>query len=603
MAKNSLSVCAAWLLCISAVVSGAKGRDANDPGAVELARHETELSSAYIEPVRAGQQDGIAVVFTGTRDLHYYARPETAAAPGYELQVVAKSDDLEFGGAVFPKWEMLTDSAGQQVEVYAGDFTVFVPITAAAEQATTRQSDVEVLIKGQACTSKICLMPFEKTLQASIDWSRRESWRQIALETGGGTEAGAKTVTAPQYSIWLALALAFLAGLTLNIMPCVWPILPIVIMRIVDQAKEGRRQSVMMGLAFCLGILLFFASLATANIILQSFYDQTLSWGDHLRNPTIVTALSLLMIVMALFMFGIFTFAIPSSIASKSGSGKGYTGSVGMGFLAAVLSTPCSFGLLTVAFVWAQGQPLVLGTLAIMVIGLGMATPYAILTSVPGWLSRLPRGGRWMELFKQSLGFVLLIIAVKLIKAVPEANKINLLYFAVILSFGIWVWSTWVPYGTKLSRKLMVRGLTALLVVSAFWFFFKPELVDWQGYDAAMIESAKSEQTPVLIKFTADWCTNCEVVDKFVYQRKDIAKLIEKKGVLAIKGDTTEAKQTATLDLKNIYSEPGVPVTILWLPGRPEPVRLHDLFFDDELRDLLEALPDKNQAAVIEGVP
>lgn len=208
-----------------------------------------------------------------------------------------------------------------------------------------------------------------------------------------------------------------------------------------------------------------------------------------------------------------------------------------------------------------------------------------------------------MELFKQSLGFVLLIIAVKLIKAVPDANKINLLYFAVILSFGVWVWANWVPYGTKLSRKLLVRGVTALLVVSAFWFFFKPELVDWQEYDTATIESAKSEQTPVLIKFTADWCTNCEVVDKFVYQRKDIAKLIEKKGVLAIKGDTTEAKQTATLDLKNIYSEPGVPVTILWLPGRPEPVRLHDLFFDDELRDLLEALPDKNQAAVIEGVP
>jgi thiol:disulfide interchange protein DsbD len=339
--------------------------------------------------------------------------------------------------------------------------------------------------------------------------------------------------------------------------------------------------------------LLFFACLAGANIILRSFYDQSLSWGDHLRNPTIVTVLSLLMIVMALFMFGIFTFAIPSSIAGKSGSGKGYAGSLGMGFLAAILSTPCSFGLLTVAFVWAQGQSLALGTLAIMVIGLGMAAPYAILTSMPGWLQRLPRGGRWMELFKQTLGFVLLIIAVKLIKAVPDASKINLLYVAVILSFGIWVWFNWVPYGTKFSRKLLVRGITALLVISAFWFFFKPELVEWQDYDANLIESAKSEQTPVLIKFTADWCTNCEVVDKFVYQRKDVAELIDKKGILAIKGDTTEAKYSATLDLKNTYNEPGVPVTILWLPGRIEPVRLRELFFDDQLRELLETLPDK----------
>jgi thiol:disulfide interchange protein DsbD len=230
-----------------------------------------------------------------------------------------------------------------------------------------------------------------------------------------------------------------------------------------------------------------------------------------------------------------------------------------------------------------------------------MATPYAILTSVPGWLARLPRGGRWMELFKQSLGFVLLIIAVKLIKAVPDANKINLLYFAVILSFGVWVWSNWVPYGTRLPRKLLVRGVTALLVVSAFWFFFKPELVDWQEYDGTLIETAKSEQTPVLIKFTADWCTNCEIVDKFVYQRKDVAKLIDKKGVLAIKGDTTESRYAATVDLKDVYDEPGVPVTILWLPEQTEPVRLHELFFDDELKRLLETLPDRDQTKTTEG--
>jgi len=300
------------------------------------------------------------------------------------------------------------------------------------------------------------------------------------------------------------------------------------------------------------------------------------------------------MIVMALFMFGIFTITVPSSIASRSSSGKGYAGSVGMGFLAAILSTPCSFGILTVAFVWAQGQPLVLGTLAIMVIGLGMAAPYAILTSVPGWLKRLPRGGRWMELFKQTLGFVLLIIAVKLIKAAPAENRINLLYFAVVLSFSVWIWGTWVTYGSKLSRKLLVRGIAVLLVVLSFWFFFRPELVDWQDYDSALIESAKSEQTPVLVKFTADWCTNCEIVDKFVFGRKDVAKLIDEKGVLAVKGDTTKANQPATLDLSNIYKEPGVPVTMLFLPGKTEPIRLRELFFADELREILEKLPDKD---------
>ena len=143
--------------------------------------------------------------------------------------------------------------------------------------------------------------------------------------------------------------------------------------------------------------------------------------------------------------------------------------------------------------------------------------------------------------------------------------------------------------------QIVVRGIAVLLAVLTFWFFFKPELVDWQDYNPALVESAKSEQKPILIKFTADWCTNCEVVDKFVYQRKDIARLIDKKGVLAIKADTTETNQRATLDLKSIYNEPGVPVTILLLPSQKEPTRLRELFFDNELRELLQSLPDKDR--------
>ena len=588
-------------ICVLVSTCSLWGRNTSEPNTatagnittgIELARYENEFSSVHFESAQMDATFGLAVIFEGTDDLHYYAKPETAPSPGFELKVSAKSGNFSFGDAVFPKWKIFTDPVGKNVEVYAGDFTVFVPIAAAKAPAQVT-ADVEVTITGITCTSKLCLPPFEKTLQTQIDWNTRDSWKQISLEAPGDTTAPVQVSKGPAYSTWFALALAFIAGLGLNIMPCVWPILPLIIMRIVDQAKSGRRQSVMMGLAFCVGILLFFACLAGANIILQSFYERSLNWGDHLRNPAIVTALALLMIVMALFMFGIFTITVPSSIASKSGSGKGYAGSVGMGFLAAILSTPCSFGILTVAFVWAQGQPLLLGTLAIMVIGLGMAAPYAILTSMPGWSKRLPRGGRWMELFKQTLGFVLLIIAVKLIKAAPAENRINLLYFAVVLSFSVWIWGTWVTFGSKLSRKLLVRGIAVLLVVLSFWFFFRPELVDWQDYDPASIASAKSEQTPVLIKFTADWCTNCEVVDKFVFMRKDIAKLIDKKGVLAIKGDTTKANQPATLDLSNVYKEPGVPVTMLFLPGETEPIRLRELFFADELRTLLEALPDK----------
>ena len=97
------------------------------------------------------------------------------------------------------------------------------------------------------------------------------------------------------------------------------------------------------------------------------------------------------------------------------------------------------------------------------------------------------------------------------------------------------------------------------------------DLVAWQEYDAEVIDNALVEQKPVLIKFTADWCLSCQAVDKVVYHNEDIAGLIEEKAVLAIKADTTLDTYPATLALKNKYNEPGVPVTILFLPGTDEP--------------------------------
>jgi thiol:disulfide interchange protein len=304
------------------------------------------------------------------------------------------------------------------------------------------------------------------------------------------------------------------------------------------------------------------------------------------------------LVVLALFMFGLFNIAVPSSLAGKSGSGKGYSGAIGMGFLAAILSTPCSFGILAAAFAWAQAQPLLPATVAIMAIGIGMAIPYAVLTSTPGLLKHLPKAGRWMELFKQTVGFILLIIAIKLIEGLPQTRRMGVLYFAVILAFCVWMWGTWVSYNTKLLRKWLTRAVAVVLAIVGGWIFLPvptDELIDWQTYDASAIDAAFTQERPVLIKFTADWCLSCKTVEKVVYARGNIAKLIEQKGVLAIKADTTVKNAPATLALKNIYNEPGVPVSLLFVPGRKEPVKWRGILFADKLRDSLNKLDDKRE--------
>jgi thiol:disulfide interchange protein DsbD len=198
-----------------------------------------------------------------------------------------------------------------------------------------------------------------------------------------------------------------------------------------------------------------------------------------------------------------------------------------------------------------------------------------------------------MELFKQTVGFILLGIAAWMITVLPQEKRTSVLYYAVVLAFCVWMWGGWVSYNTKVSRRYLVRIIAVALAVVVGWGLLKPTeaLIDWQPYDSAAIDSAVKADRPVLIKFTADWCLSCKTVDKLVYSRRDIADLVSEKGVLAIKADTTAKDYPATKALKNVYREPGVPVSMFFAPGRTEPIRWRDKSFADQLKALLQKLP------------
>jgi len=557
----------------------------------------TFWAEQQFDVVSPAGKSAVAIHFELEKDWHFYASADSAPG-GMNLKFEPNEQGtkvLSFGKPIFPKSDWLLDEIqGKKFEVIGGDFTVYLPFTV-AESSGEKTVVVNIGIVGAVCSNTQCRRPDFGSVKVEVKIKPGES-TQPKFTLPEPQKSPALTGQWADYSVWAALVLAFVAGLSLNIMPCVWPVLPIIIMRLIENAKESKGKSITMGLAFCTGVLLFFACLAGANIVLKLVYNTTLQWGDQFRNPAFVAGMAMLMVVLALFMFGLFTITVPSSISGKSGSGKGFGGAVGMGFLAAILSTPCSFAILAAAFAWAQAQPLGLATLAIMVIGIGMAAPFAILTAMPALLSKTPRPGRWMELFKQTIGFVLLVIAVKLIAALPADRRMNVLYFAVVLGFCVWMWGGWVSYAAPASRRWAVRVIAAVLAVAAGFAFLpapKPSLIDWQKYDSAVIKQTQNANKPVLMDFTADWCLNCVVVDKKVYARKDIADLIKQKGVLAIRADTTVSGYPATVALKEIYNEPGVPVSILLVPGQDKPQRWRGLAFGDELKSALEQL--KNQ--------
>ena len=204
----------------------------------------------------------------------------------------AYKNHIIFSEPIFPQSHIFVDTfLNEKIDVFSDKFTVVLPFSVAdvdLEPAESISVAVKIGIDGAVCSDIACQFPKYPGLETvvKIDSGAAMSTPKFALPDLTEKAPKSETVPASQwadYSVWFALSLAFLVGLILNIMPCIWPILPIIVMRIVEQARAGRGKSAAMGLAFCLGILLFFAVLAGANIFLQLFYGTVLQWGDQLR--------------------------------------------------------------------------------------------------------------------------------------------------------------------------------------------------------------------------------------------------------------------------------------------------------------------------------
>jgi thiol:disulfide interchange protein len=388
------------------------------------------------------------------------------------------------------------------------------------------------------------------------------------------------------------LLLAVLAGLSINIMPCVLPVLPLIILRLSGQAKESAARRVGLGLAFCGGIVLFFAMFAVISASVKAATGTALELNSLYRSPTAVTVMFLLIVLFALALLDVVPIRLPGFTGGQGRSG--YLGSVGTGFGAGVLSTPCSGAVIGAVLVWSQTQTVWVSGLAMVLMGVGMALPYAVLVAVPKLLNLVPRPGTWMEIFKKTGGFLLLAIAFKFMLAgLAKEHLLSVLLYGVVFAFCAWMWGSWVDFNTPAKKRRLVRAIAVVIAVAAgVWMLPEPEeaKIDWQAYDAQAIEQAIERGRPVLVKFTADWCTNCKVVERRVYQDPQAVEMLEERNFLTIKADTTQADYPASVDMQRIFGEAGnVPVTVLLDPKDQSVTKLRGIFTTEELQEVLTA--------------
>jgi thiol:disulfide interchange protein len=395
-------------------------------------------------------------------------------------------------------------------------------------------------------------------------------------------EAAAAPVAGPSKPLGLMLLYAFIGGLILNIMPCVLPVIALKILGFVGEARNDPRRVRNLGIVYTLGVLVSFMVLAGAVIAFKAA-GHKVGWGFQFSDTRFVIAMTILVLLVALNLFGVFevTFSgramdAAGMLAAKHGAGGAFFN----GVLATVLATPCTAPFLGVALGFAFAQSSGIIVLMFLSVGLGLALPYLVLSFQPSWMKFIPKPGAWMEKFKHFMGFPMLATGVGLFILAGSSDKGTMLWFGfflVALALGAWIWGEFVQRGTK--RRGLAGALSIILVggMAAYAVTRGPDQIQWQPWSSAAVAPAQSQGHPVLVDFTADWCLTCQLNKRVAIEVPSVRNKLKQIGAVNLVGDYSHQPPAMTDEL-NRYQRAGVPLVLVF-PGKPnaEPVVLPEV--------------------------
>lgn len=385
-------------------------------------------------------------------------------------------------------------------------------------------------------------------------------------------------------SLLATLGLAFVGGLILNLMPCVFPVLGIKILGFVNQAGADRRKVVAHGLMFSAGVLVSFWLLAGVLEILRGGGDR-LGWGFQLQSPGFIFALAAVMLIFALNLSGLFEFGLSATAIGSSWQGRaGYSGSFFTGVLATLVATPCSAPFLAPALGAALALSFGAAFAVFTAIALGLSAPYLLLSLVPSAVKALPRPGAWMETFRQLMAFPLYATVAYLIwilaGQVQETALLNALFGLVAVALAAWIYGRWTAPGASSGRvRFGVIG-GAIVLVAGAWNGWPvpppPSAVVWQKWSPEAVSRLHDAGRIVYVDFTARWCATCQANKRIVFHSPEVLREFKDKHVATLRGDWTNQDPEVTAELAK-YHRSAVPFNEVWLPNRSTPVVLPEL--------------------------
>ena len=406
-------------------------------------------------------------------------------------------------------------------------------------------------------------------------------------------------------SIWLALLFAFLGGMILNLMPCVLPVLSIKIMRFINQAQEEHAKPWKHGLLFTLGVLLAFWALAILLLVLKAGGEQ-LGWGFQLQSPTFLIVLSVFMFILGLSMFGVFEIGTSLTTVGGKAQASGWLGSLMDGIVATVVATPCTAPFMGGALGYALTQPAWASMLIFTFLGLGMAFPFALVTSIPALLKYVPKPGRWMESLKQFMGFLLVATVIWLLWVL--SNQVGAMVLILVLfdlmftAMAAWIYGRWGNLAMPQKTRTIAWLLAFLILAVSNWYVLDKYTdyvitpnsthatgeINWQPYSDALLQSSLAEGKPVFVDFTASWCLTCQANEQLVFSSEEVQKKFKDLGIVALRADWTKRDPEITKALER-FGRMSVPLYVLYSGKKgDEPQILPELITPSIVLDALQ---------------
>jgi thiol:disulfide interchange protein DsbD len=401
------------------------------------------------------------------------------------------------------------------------------------------------------------------------------------------------------------MGLAFLGGLILNLMPCVFPVLFLKGLALVNSGNEERRRLRAHGLVYTVGIVVSFWALVGLLLALRSA-GARLGWGFQFQSPVFLFLMAGLLFFMGLSLAG--QFEIGLSMTSAGGSlaqKQGYAGSFFTGVLAVIVATPCTAPFMGAAIGYAMAQAALVTFAVFTALALGLAAPYLLLTLQPAWTRVLPSPGAWMEVLRQAVSIPIFGTVIWLAWVVSNAYGATLLA-ALLASFLLLAIAGW--FLGRWPGKGWASALAAIFVlfVVCLGIYSSRTLTtvaaaptpqagtnasgEWQPWSDEAIKHYRDAGRPVFVDFTASWCLSCQVNERVALGTPEVKKALADANVVLLKADWTQHDEKIAQALEKL-GRSGVPAYVLYAPGEANPRLLPEALTPGIVLDALQQLP------------